>query len=135
VLLQEVEVACRDGVGVEQGIGAVGGLRASRAADAAIDHHMGDMDALGAEFAGHALRQPAQGELAHGERRRLGIALDACRRAREQDGAAAARQHAARRFLRYQEAAERRHRPVYVSWNRGTGIGWRTSPIRWTGLI
>ena len=35
-----MEVARGDGVGVEQGIGAVGGLGAARAADAAIDHPM-----------------------------------------------------------------------------------------------
>ena len=68
----------------------------------------------GRELAGHALGEPAQRELAHGERRRLGIALHARRRAREQDGAAAARQHAARRLLRHQEAAERRHQDRFL---------------------
>src|SRR5580700_2412918 len=40
VLLHEVQVARGHGVGIEQGVGAVGGLRAPGAADAAVDHHM-----------------------------------------------------------------------------------------------
>jgi hypothetical protein len=38
VLLHEVEVARGNGVRVEQGVGAVGGLGTARAADAAVDH-------------------------------------------------------------------------------------------------
>ena len=45
---------------------ASSGLRRFR--DPPIDHDMGDMDALGMEFAGKRLRQSAQRELAHRER-------------------------------------------------------------------
>ena len=44
---------------------------------AAVDDDMSDMDALRRQFARHALREAAQRELAHRERRRLGIALHA----------------------------------------------------------
>src|SRR5665213_1801589 len=54
---------------------------------------MPDMDILRVQLAGHALRHAAQRKLAHGEGGGLGIALDAGRRAREQDGAAAALKH------------------------------------------
>ena len=86
--------------------GLSGGSAPARAADAAVDDDMGDMDALRRQFARHALRQAAQREFAHGERRRLRIALDAGRGAGEQDGAVALRQHALGRLLRHQEAAE-----------------------------
>ena len=73
----------------------------------AVDDEVGDVDALRRQLARHALRQPAQRELAHRERRRLRIALDARRGAGEQDRAVPARQHAPDRLLRDQEAAER----------------------------
>ena len=67
---------------------------------------MRDMDALRRQFARHALRQPAQRELAHRERRRLRIALDAGGRPGEQDRAMLVRQHSLGRLLRHQKAAE-----------------------------
>ena len=48
----------------------------------------------------------AQRELAHRERRRLGVTLHACRSAGEQDRAVLVRQHALDRLLRHQEAAK-----------------------------
>ena len=71
---------------------------------------MGHVNALRLEFAGHALREPAQGELAHREGRRLRIALHARGRSGEEDHAFAFRQHPAGSLLRHQEAAECRHR-------------------------
>jgi len=68
---------------------------------------MRDVDTFRRELAGHALRQPAQRELAHGERSRLRIALHARRGAGEQDRAVRARQHAPHRLLGDREAAER----------------------------
>jgi len=50
----------------------------------------------------------AQRELAHRERRRLRVALDASRSAGEQDCTAPFRQHAASRLLRNEERAVRR---------------------------
>jgi hypothetical protein len=47
-------------------------------------------------------------ELAHRKGRRLRIALDACRGAREQNHARAFGEHAPRRLLRHEKAAERR---------------------------
>src|ERR1700722_402043 len=45
-LAQQVHVALRDGGGVEHAVGLVGGLDPPLRADAAVDHHMGDVDAL-----------------------------------------------------------------------------------------
>ncbi len=105
-LAQYVPVTQGNRIGVEHRVRPVGRLSARRAADAAVDDEVRDMDALRRQFARHALRQPAQRELAHGERRRLGVALDAGRGAGEQDGAVPVRQHALDRLLRHQEAAE-----------------------------
>src|SRR6516164_773042 len=69
-LLQDVQVGLRDGVGVEQGVRRVTGQRAACAADATVDDEMGNVDTLRRELARHALCQPAQRELAHGEGRR-----------------------------------------------------------------
>src|SRR3546814_20833647 len=74
--------------------------------DAAVDHEMGDMDALRCQFARQALRQAAQRELAHGERGGAGVALDARRSAGEQETAAAVRDHLPGGGLRHEEAAE-----------------------------
>ena len=82
------------------------GVRPARAPDAAVDHDMGDMDALRVKLARHALGEPAQRELAHRERRRLRIALHTGRRAGEHDRAVPVRQHAPRRLLGDQERAE-----------------------------
>src|SRR4030081_1409290 len=59
-LLEQMQIAPRDGIRIECRVGLVGRLGAACRADAAVDHHVGDVDALGAELAGHALRQAAQ---------------------------------------------------------------------------
>src|SRR5215467_12516193 len=46
---EEEEVALCDRVGIEHRIGMVGALGPPRRADAAVDHHMGDVNALRAE--------------------------------------------------------------------------------------
>src|SRR5271165_2362918 len=104
-LRDEVKIGLRDRLGIEHAVGLVGGLRSARAADAAVDHHMGDVDAGGRKLARHALGKPAQRELAHGEGRRLCIAFHARGRAGEDDGAALVRQHAPRRLLPDQKGA------------------------------
>ena len=58
----------------------------------------------------HALRQSPQRELAHGERRRLRIALHARRSPGEHDRAVTFRHHALGGLLRHQEAAVSGHR-------------------------
>ena len=78
--------------------------------DAAVDDDMRHVDALRLQLARHALREPAQRELAHRERRRLRIALDAGGGAGEQDRAVLAGQHACGRLLRHQKAAKGRNR-------------------------
>src|SRR5229473_3062959 len=80
VLAVEVEILLGDGVGVEQAVRAApAGTRIARLADTAVDDEMTDMDVLRRQFAGKALRQPAETELAHGEGDRARIALDARR--------------------------------------------------------
>jgi hypothetical protein len=66
---------------------------------------MRDMDVLGRELQGHALRQATQRELAHGEGRGLGIALHAGRSAGEEDAAFASPEHPLGRFARHQKPA------------------------------
>src|SRR5262249_56451218 len=116
-LVDEVEISRCDGVGIEQACRLIRWLLAARALDAAVDDHMRDMDALGMQFARHALREPAHGDLAHRKRRRLRIALYPGGGAGEQDRAAALRQHPARRLLGYQERAigSHRERPLHIS--------------------
>jgi hypothetical protein len=57
------------------------------------------------QFARHALGETTQRKFSHRERRRLRVALHARRGTGEQDGAVAARQHAARRRLPDQKGA------------------------------
>src|SRR6476646_8681019 len=80
-LMDEMEVGLRDGLGIEHAVRLVGYLHPARAPDAAVDHDMGDVNALGRKLARHALSKSAQRELAHRERRRLRVALHARRRA------------------------------------------------------
>src|SRR5439155_9237784 len=54
-LLQNVPIALRDRIGIEHRIRLVRGLGTRRAADAAVDDEMRDMDAVRREFACHAL--------------------------------------------------------------------------------
>ena len=60
------------------------------------------------QLARHRLGEAAQRELAHGEGRRLGVALHAGRGAGEEDRAAPRGHHAPRRLLADEEAAEGR---------------------------
>ena len=87
-------VGLGDGVGVEQAVGGAGvaGAAALGVPDAAVDDEMRDVDALPLQLARHRLGEAAQRELAHGEGRRLGIALHAGRGAGEEDRAPALRQ-------------------------------------------
>ena len=64
------------------------------------------------------LRQPAQRELAHRERRGLRVALHAGGRAGEEDRARALRQHPPRGLLRHQKAAEGRDRDRFLDLGR-----------------
>src|SRR4051812_28761041 len=109
-LLQHAPIAGGDGVGVEHRIRSVRRVLTGGAPDATIDHEMRDVNALRRQLARHALRKAAQRELAHRERRRLRVALDAGRGAGEQDRAMLVRQHALRRLLCHQEAPESGHR-------------------------
>src|SRR6267143_6528217 len=78
--------ALRDLVGEEHPVRAA--LARSRFAcaprDPAVDDEVRDVDALGRQLPRHALREAAQRELPHRERRRFGVALDARGRAREE---------------------------------------------------
>src|SRR5215468_4305643 len=60
VLLHQMQVARCDGVGIEGHVGTIGGVGAAARTDPTVDDHMGDMNALRAEFAGHALGKAAQ---------------------------------------------------------------------------
>src|SRR5260221_10677555 len=86
-LLQHAPVTQGNGIGIEHRIRPVGWLSARGAANAAVDDEMRDVNALRRQFARHALGKAAQRELAHRERRRLRIALDARGSAGEQDRA------------------------------------------------
>src|SRR3954453_20995742 len=77
-LLQHIPVTQGNGIGIEHRIRPVGRLATRCAANAAIDNEMRDVDALRSQFACHALRKPAQRELAHRKRRGLRIAPYAC---------------------------------------------------------
>src|SRR5438552_1712166 len=78
-LMDDVEIACSNRVRIEQARGLARRLRTPRALDAAVDHDVRHVDALRVKLARQALREPAQRELAHGEGRRLGVALHARR--------------------------------------------------------
>src|SRR5579871_252128 len=105
-LLQYIPIAQRNRIGIKKRIRPVGRIRAGGAADTTIDHKVADVNALRGHFAREALRKPAERKLAHRERCRLWIALDAGRGAGEQDRAMLIGQHALERLLRHQEAAE-----------------------------
>src|SRR5262249_8918525 len=111
-------------VGVERARGRVGRVRPARAPDPAVDHDVSDVDALRRELARHALGEAAQRELAHGEGRRLGIALDPRGGAGEQDRAVLLRQHAPRRLLGDEEAAIGGHRERLLHVERIELHGW-----------
>src|ERR1700753_611951 len=74
-LPKDVEIGLRDGLRRQHALWPFGRLRTRRAFNTAADHEMRDVDALGPEFTRRALREAAQGELAHGESRRERKAL------------------------------------------------------------
>src|SRR2546427_4897849 len=101
VLSVYMQVVLRDLVGEEHPFRAA--LARSRIArgprDPAVDDEVRDVDALWGELARHALREAAQRELPHRERRRFGIALHARRGSGEENRPRAAGEHALRRGL------------------------------------
>src|SRR5207253_5339928 len=108
VLAIEMEIAVGDRLGIEHRIGpALGEPGIAGAADPAVDHDVADMDVLRLQLPRQALREAAQGELAHREGGRAGIALDAGAGAGEQDRAAALLYHALRRRPRDEKPADR----------------------------
>ena len=93
----------------------------ARVADAAVDDEVRHVDALRLQLARQRLRQAAQRELAHGERRRLRIALHAGRGAGEEDRALTPRHHAPRRLLRRpRNPPKRRHRRSTIATSLGS---------------
>src|SRR5208282_6299090 len=84
-------------------------IRPPRAAHAAVDHEMGDVDPLRPELACCTLRQTAQGKFAHGKGCREWVPLYAGAGAGQQNGATAMRYHAPCRLLDDEEPAEGRH--------------------------
>src|ERR1700739_2748619 len=106
-LLQDIPVAQRNRIGIEHRVRPVRRLGSRCAAAGALDHEMGDMDALRRQFAGERLRKAPQAELAHCEGGGLGIALHAGGGTGEQHCAMLVGQHPLRRLLRHQKAAER----------------------------
>src|SRR5580704_19411644 len=102
------QIGLGDRVGVEQPVGAAlvgAGIRLF--GDAAVDHDMADMDVLRLQFAGKALREAAQRELAHRKRRRARVTLDRGAGAGEEDRAVTLLGHALRRLLGDEKPAER----------------------------
>ena len=69
VLAVQMEISLRDSVGVETAVGAAGGatLGLLRVVNAAIDHHLGDVNIFRLQLTRHALHQSGQPHLAHGE--------------------------------------------------------------------
>src|SRR5258705_4787395 len=88
------------------------------ALDAAVDDDVRDMDPLRMQLPRHALREAAERELAHGERCRLRVALDAGRGPDERDATMLLRQHALDRLLTDQEAAEGRGHQGFLDLGR-----------------
>src|SRR6266704_973007 len=110
VLAVDVEVGLGDRIGLQQAVSAA--LTRAWIAlllDAAVYYEMRDVNVLGLQLTRHALSETAQAEFPHGERCRLGVALDAGGGAREQDRPVAALQHLPRRGLAHQKAAVARH--------------------------
>src|SRR5580704_12832925 len=102
--MQDMQVGCGNRVWIKHARLLAGRLRPALALDTTVDHDMRDMNALRAELARHALRQTAQGKLAHRERCRERVTFYARRGSGEQDRAAAIWQHAPGGFLRDEEA-------------------------------
>ena len=74
--------------------------------DAAVDHHMRDMQPKRPEFTRHALRDHPQPCFCSGEMREAGFATQARRRAREDHRAAAKRRKTPRGFPTDQKTAD-----------------------------
>src|SRR5215472_5791885 len=106
-LAQHVPITGGDCIRIEHGVWFICWFNAPRAANAAVDHEMRDVDALGRQFSGHALCKTAQRELTHRKSSGLRIALHARRCAGEKNGTMSVREHAARGLLRDQKASKR----------------------------
>ena len=104
--MSDVQIGGGDGGGIEQARGFACWLLSPLALDAAVDDDMRHMDPLWVQLARHALREAAERKLAHRERRRLRVALDAGGGPGEHHAAVLLRQHALDRLLTHQEAAE-----------------------------
>src|SRR5271167_2285338 len=76
-LMEHAEIGRGDRVGVQHAVGLIRRLDPAGIADRAVDDEVGDMDALRRQLARHALGEAAQRELAHRERRRQRVTLDA----------------------------------------------------------
>src|SRR5215217_5811401 len=107
-LPQDLEICLGDRVWVERAVRTIRRIEAPRAAYPTVDDKMRDVNALRAEFAGRALGEAAQRELAHRKCRRVAVTLDAGAGAGQQDRALAAGDHAAGRLLDDEKPAERR---------------------------
>src|SRR5690242_21924053 len=97
--MNDMQISGRDGGRIEQACGLARRLLPPLALDAAVDDDMCDMYPLRVQLARHALREAAECKLAHRERRRLRIALDAGGGPGEHHAAVLLRQHALDRLL------------------------------------
>src|SRR3954451_20611608 len=105
-LPQDLEICLGDRVRVERAVRTIRRIDGSRAAYATVDDEMRDVNALRAEFAGRALGEAAQRELAHRKCRRVAVTLDAGAGSGQQDRALTPRDHAAGRLLDHEKPAE-----------------------------
>src|SRR5689334_5532342 len=110
-LPMDLPIRLRDRVDAEQAVLAAFGQQLRPAAqqplakDAAVDDDVGDMQALRAELAGHALGDHPEAGLGRGEVREARLAAQAARGAGEDHRAAALRRQPPRRLAADQEAA------------------------------
>src|SRR5215467_4960905 len=93
ILMREVPIGFRDGVGTKQIFFARVGSLPVRQIDPAIDVYPGHVDPLRAEVSGQRLGQSPLGKIARPERDRLRARLDAGGRSGEEDRAPAASNH------------------------------------------
>src|SRR3984893_10106609 len=76
-LAQDSEIGLSDPIGIERTVRPVRWIRSPRVPHPAVDHEMGDVDALGPELTRCALGQTAQRKFAHREGCREWIPFDA----------------------------------------------------------
>src|SRR5215475_14054839 len=103
----KLEIRLRNRIGIKAAVRTArrGALRAIRAADSAIDHHLCDVDILWLQLTSHALDQTGQTHLAHREGGRVCVAFDARGSSREQDRSAAGLEHPLRGRLSDEKSA------------------------------